>query len=80
MNGNHNTGYFTEEQAELIFRQMWPVACGLATLCMKHPEDYPEETVSRTLSYHFTGIMSIIKSGREIKDLKPRRFDNNTIT
>lgn len=58
---------------------MWPVACGLATLCMKHPEDYPEETVSRTLSYHFTGIMSIIKSGREIKDLKPRRFDNNTI-
>lgn len=59
------------EQAELLFRQMWPVACGIAALCIKHPEDYPEDTVSLTLSYHFAGILSIIKSGREVKDIKP---------
>ena len=66
-------GYeLTAEQADLMFRQMWPVACGIAALCIKHPEDFPEETVSRTLSYHFAGIISIIKSGRKIADIKPR--------
>ena len=67
-------GYeLTGEQAELLFRQMWPVACGIAALSIKHPEDFPEETVSRTLSYHFVGILSIIQSGREIKDVKPQK-------
>ena len=60
-----------KEQAELLFKQMWPVACGIAALCLRHPEDFPEDTVSRTLTYHFSGIMSIIKSGREIEDIKP---------
>ena len=59
-------------QVEVLFRQMWPVACGIAALCVKHPEDFPEEEVSRTLSYHFSGIMSIIKSGREVEDIKPQ--------
>lgn len=66
-------GYgLTKEQADLLFCQMWPVACGIAALCVKHPEDFTEETVSKTLSYHFSGIMSIIKSGREVEDIKPR--------
>ena len=65
-------GYgLTSEQAEVLFRQMWPVVCGIAALCIKHPEDFPEEEVSKTLSYHFSGIMSIIKSGREVEDVKP---------
>lgn len=67
-------GYdLTAEQADLLFRQMWPVACGIAALCVKHPEDFPEEEVSRTLTYHFTGIMSIIKSGKEIEEVTPHR-------
>ncbi len=66
-------GYdLTDEQAELLFWQMWPVACGIAALCIKHPEDFPEEAVSKTLTYHFTGIMSIIKSSKEIEDIKPQ--------
>ena len=60
------------EQAEMLFRQMWPVACGIAALCVKHPEDFPQEEVSKTLSYHFSGIMSIIKSGKEVEDIKPQ--------
>lgn len=65
-------GYgLTEEQADLLFQQMWPVACGIAALCVKHPEDFPEETVSKTLSYHFNGIMDIIKSGKEIENVTP---------
>lgn len=67
-------GYnLTKEQAEMLFRQMWPVACGIAALCVKHPEDFPEETVSSTLSYHFSGIMSIIRSGKEIEDIQPQK-------
>ena len=67
-------GYgLSKEQAELLFRQMWPVACGIAALCVKHPEDFPEESVSKTLSYHFSGIMSMIKSGKEIEDIRPKK-------
>ena len=65
-------GYdLTEEQADFLFKQMWPLACGIAALCVKHPEDFPEETVSKTLSYHFNGIMDIIKSGKEIENVTP---------
>ncbi|MCQ2133846.1 MAG: TetR/AcrR family transcriptional regulator [Bacteroidales bacterium] len=64
----------TEDQADFLFRQMWPVACGIAALCVKHPEDFPEEIVSRTLSYHFSGIITIMKSGREVEDIRPRRL------
>ena len=67
-------GYgLSKEQAELLFWQMWPVACGIAALCVKHPEDFPEESVSKTLSYHFSGIMSMIKSGKEIEDIRPKK-------
>lgn len=66
-------GYgLTTEQADLLFRQMWPVACGIAALCVKHPEDFTEEITSETLSYHFEGIMSIIRSGKKIKDIRPQ--------
>ena len=67
-------GYgLTSEQAEMLFRQMWPVACGIAALCVKHPEDFSEKEVSKTLTYHFTGIMSIIKSDKEVEDVRPRK-------
>lgn len=67
-------GYgLASEQSEMLFRQMWPVACGIAALCVKHPEDFPEEVVGKTLSCHFSGIMSIIKSGKEVEDIKPVR-------
>lgn len=66
-------GYgLTSKQAEMLLRQMWPVACGIAALCVKHPEDFTEVEVSKTLSYHFSGIMSIIKSGKEVEDVKPQ--------
>ena len=66
-------GYgLNKKQADLLFWQMWPVACGIASLCVQHPEDFPDEDVSKTLSYHFAGIMSIIKSGREVEDVKPK--------
>ena len=66
-------GYgLTPEQAEMLFRQMWPLACGIAALCVSHPEDFSEEEVSKTLSCHFSGIISIIKSGKDIEDVKPQ--------
>lgn len=70
---NTRQGYgLTEDQADFLFRQMWPLACGIAALCVKNPEDYTDENVSKTLSYHFSGILSIIKSGREIEDITPK--------
>ena len=67
-------GYgLTSKQAELLFRQMWPVACGIAVLCVKYPEDFSEKEVSKTFAYHFSGIMSIIKSGKEIEDVRPQK-------
>lgn len=72
--GSVKQGYnLTPEQAEMLFRQMWPVACGIAALCVRHPEDFPKEEVSRTLTYHFTGIMSIIRSGMEVEDVMPQK-------
>ena len=71
--GSVGQGYgLSSEQAKMLFRQMWPVACGIAALCVRHPEDFPEEEVSKTLSYHFSGIISIIKSGKEVEDIKPQ--------
>ncbi|MBQ0024643.1 MAG: TetR/AcrR family transcriptional regulator [Bacteroidales bacterium] len=71
--GSVEQGYgLSPEQANLLVRQMWPVACGIAALCVRHPEDFPEEEVSKTLSYHFSGIMSIIKSSKEVEDVKPQ--------
>ena len=65
-------GYgLTDSQAELLFRQMWPVACGIAALCVKNPENFSDENVSSMLSYHFSGIMTVLKSGMEVKDIKP---------
>ncbi len=72
--GSVEQGYgLSSEQAELLFRQMWPVACGIAALCVRHPEDFSEEEVSKTLSYHFSGIMSIIKSGEEVENVRPHK-------
>lgn len=66
-------GYdLSAEQADMLFKQMWPLACGIAALCIKHPEDFPDETVSKTLTCHFSGIISLIKSGKEIDDIKPQ--------
>lgn len=64
----------TADQADFLFMQMWPLACGIAALCVKRPDDYSDEIVSRTLSYHFSGIMSILKSGREVEDIRAKRF------
>ena len=73
--GSVRQGYgLTSEQAGILLRQMWPVACGIAALCVRHPEDFPDEEVSRTLSYHFSGIMSVIRSGKEVEDVKPKVF------
>lgn len=69
-----NQGYdLTKEQADMLFSQMWPVACGIAALCVRHPENYSEKEVSRTLTLHFKGILSIIQSGMDVKDMKPVR-------
>lgn len=42
-------------------------------LFYEHMEDFTEESTGETLSYHFTGIMSVLKSGREVENIKPQK-------
>ena len=69
------------EQSHIIFRHIWPFSCGLAVLSHKNPEVYSEETVSEMLSAQFQALVSLVKSGTEVSNIKPRLADdyNNNI-
>lgn len=66
-------GYgLAEDQAELLFRQMWATSAGVVTLCSQKPDEFTEEVISDILSYSFSGMMGIIKSGRQLPVIVPR--------
>lgn len=68
-------GYgLTEEQTTLLFKQMWPVATGIASLCVHRPADFSEEETGQILSNHFSGIMWLIKNGREAENVVPSKL------
>lgn len=75
-------GYgLSHEQTNVLFRQIWPLACGLAVLGIQNPDDYNEDTVSEILSCCFTSMMHFLKSGKEVVNITPhlRCQDENTI-
>ena len=74
-------GYgLSQEQTDMLFRQMWPLACGLAMLSARNPEAYSEESISEILSCEFSSMMYFIKSGKEVMNITPhtRRPDEKT--
>ena len=50
----------TDSQASMIFKQMWPVATGIASLCVHRPMAFSEEETGQILSNHFSGMMWVI--------------------
>ncbi len=72
-----------EEQADVLFRQMWTFACGLAVIKGgQNSESYNEDEISEMLSCQFSSMMYFLKSGRDIINVQPRlrrEGENNTL-
>ncbi len=62
----------TENQVDILFKQMWVFACGLAFLNAKSPDAYNAEQVGQMLSMQFMSVLSMIKSGKEVENITPR--------
>lgn len=62
----------TTEQSKFIYAQVWPHVLGLAHLCLNNSETYTDAYVSKILSTQFQALLSLLKSGQEVKDIKPR--------
>ena len=62
-----------DSQASMIFKQMWPVAPGIASLCVHRPMAFSEEETGQILSNHFSGMMWLIKSGQQVINIVPKR-------
>ena len=62
----------TAEQSEQIFDQEWTFACGLAMLCNRNPEEYPDERISRMLSTQFMAQLILIKSEHKVINIEPK--------
>lgn len=69
----------TPEQSGIIFKHVWPFACGLALLSNKNPELYSEETVSMMLSTQYQALLMMVKSGREVENVKPHNPESQIL-
>lgn len=63
----------SEEQLSILFKQMWVFGCGLADLSAQEPALYTEKTVSEMITIQFTAVVTLLKSGRPIVNVEPRR-------
>lgn len=62
----------TPQQSEQIFEQEWTFACGLAMLCNRNPEEYPDERISQILSTQFMAQLILIKSEHKVVNIEPK--------
>lgn len=54
----------TEEEARLLFEQVWVHTFGLGALCAMKVCDFTEEEIAEKLGQMFTGAVLLIKSGK----------------
>lgn len=54
----------TQEEATLMFEQLWVQAYGLGSMCAMHVIRLSDEEISRRLSVTFAGLEMLIKSGK----------------
>lgn len=62
----------SKEQSEILHGQMWSFTCGLAILCEKEPENFPESRVGEMLSFQFMATMSLLKSRKKVDNITPQ--------
>lgn len=65
----------TPEQSAMLFRQLWPFACGLAVMSAQNPDAYTDDDISQMISCQFTSLMVFIKSGKEVMNITPRKLN-----
>lgn len=61
----------TDDQALILYRQLWAFTCGIAVLATQSPEDYPEELISGMISTQFISTLTFLKSGRPVVNITP---------
>ena len=54
----------SEDEAEILFEQLWIEAFGLGTMCAMKICDLSEEEIGRKLGTTFASLMMLIKSGK----------------
>lgn len=62
----------TSEQSAMLFRQLWPFACGLAIMSTQDPDSFTEDEISEMITCQFTSLMLFLKSGKEVRNIQPR--------
>lgn len=65
-------------QSGFIFRNIWPMACGMAQLANRNPEEYTDEVVGEMLSTHFMALKMLAQSGVEVQNIMPHPSGENT--
>ena len=63
----------TAEQAGRLVNTVWTFACGLATLIHTGVVDMSDEEISDALSEQFVGLLSFIRSGKDVHGLVPKK-------
>lgn len=64
---------FNDQQVDFVCQQMWAFTCGLTVLSVKQPTQYSEELVSEMLSRQFSATIDIVKSGKKVPVVVPKR-------
>lgn len=64
----------SEEQCELMYRQLWPFATGIANLSSKEPDFYTDSLVGEMLSTQFMALLILIKSGKKVVNVAPQHL------
>lgn len=60
----HREYQLKEEEARLLFEQLWVHTFGIGVLCVLKVCDFSEEEISNRLGEVFTGMLMLIKSGK----------------
>lgn len=63
----------TEEQSEMLYRQMFVFACGLAVLNKQHVEAFSDAVVSRMLSQQFAASLALVSYEKPVFNPVPCR-------
>ncbi|MGN1220574.1 MAG: GNAT family N-acetyltransferase [Candidatus Cryptobacteroides sp.] len=61
----------TSEQAELIYRHLWPYLCGFSQLCNKNSDIYTDEYISEMMSTMFQSLITLLKSDYQVVVAEP---------
>lgn len=75
-----NEYYVSSDHADMLISLVWTYVCGLATLIHTGAVQMTDEQISDSLSDEFVGILTFLKSGRNVHGLTTRKREGDSIT